>query len=247
MKKQTLLAAFLGLLIAGTTMVSCSKSSPTPTDKEEPGKEEPGKEGPLKPTDSPYLKGSDYYLIALDSESEKHIKSKIKQDLRTDDENMHLYIWEGTYSAGTSSGPNAFGEVEGWTSLIVGSVGWSGFGFSTDAAKGFKADLTGITGDHYLHFAIKSKDKASHQLILNSGIDKDDYKIVIGSESFEGTAPTTDFERDGEWHHIEIKMSTLFEKGLKYRTPISANILAILSGPVAGTTLDIDGIFFYKK
>ncbi|MFZ4862258.1 hypothetical protein ACL9RF_08735 [Sphingobacterium sp. Mn56C] len=247
MKKQSLLLLCLGLLFAGPSFTSCSKDDAPKT--EEPGKEEPGKEEPGNQNISPYLKGSDYYLLTLDEQSEKHIKTKIKKDYRVDDIKYFLYVWDGTYTEGTSSGPNAFGEVEGWASLKVGTAGWSGCGFAPfkDASTGQEEliDFSGINNDFTFHIAMKSKDKASHTLLFNDG--KRDVKVVIGDTDMEGEKPYKNFTRDGEWHHIEIPYAYLAEKGLKYEEPFNANIVAILSGGVVGTELNIDGLFFFKK
>lgn len=240
MKKQTLSLFLIAALFVAFTTTSCSKKDDTKKEEtEEPGGEEPG-----GATTAAALKGSDYYLIALDETSGGKIKSKIKGDFRTDDLNMFLYVWENTYSAGSSSGPNSFGEVEGWTSLVVGSVGWSGCGYSPAATNTVKLDA--LTDDFVLRFAMKSKDNASHQIGLFDGTNT--AKITIGATAFEGDAPYKNFARDGEWHEFEIPMSVLKDKGLRYTSAgfNSGNLFSILSGPVAGTTLDIDGIFFYK-
>ncbi|WP_199117643.1 hypothetical protein [Pedobacter sp. ASV28] len=240
MKKQSVLLMLLAVLFTASVTTSCKKSSDSPKEEEE-------KPGTGNPNLSRYLKGSDYYLITLDASSEKNIHSKVKKDYRTDDVNSFLYVWDNTYLAGSSSGPNSFGEVEGWTSLVVNNIGWSGCGFVT--ATTIKADLSGVTDQHVLHFAMKGKDNASHMIILNDGTK--DVKIVIGATPFVDNGvnyqPYKNFTRNGEWQHIEVPMSYLKDQGLRYTSAgFNANIVAILSGGTAGTTLDIDGIFFYK-
>ena len=93
---------------------------------------------------------------------------------------------------------------------------------------------------------MKSKDNATHQILLFDGTNTT--KITIGATAFDGDAPYKNFTRDGEWHEIEIPMSVLKNKGLRYTSSgfNSGNLFAMLSGPVTGTTLDIDEIFFYK-
>ncbi|HEY6915659.1 MAG TPA: hypothetical protein VI413_13370, partial [Paludibacter sp.] len=57
-----------------------------------------------------------------------------------------------------------------------------------------------------------------------------------------------DFARDGEWHEIEIPMSTFKTMGLSYSNFVSdPNIISFLSGGVTGKTLDLDAVFIYKK
>ncbi|MFD1630398.1 hypothetical protein [Pseudopedobacter beijingensis] len=246
MKKQRLLILFVSMLFAGVSLTSCKKDK-GPQKQEEEQKDD--NDNNTDPTLSEYLQGSDYYLITLDETSKTNIASKVKKDYRTDDHNMWLYVWENTYGPGTSSGPNAFGEVEGWTSLVVANPDWSGCGFATlnnvDTGEKFYANLSGLTDNHVLHFAMKSKDNATHQIILN-GNDESVAKITIGTETLDGVAPYGNFTRNGEWHHFEIPMSYLKGKGLKYTGDMNTNVVAILSGGGVGKTLDIDGIFFYK-
>src|SRR5690606_25740348 len=183
MKKQNLLLLFLSVFFVSVIVMSCSKDN-------DPGvNDEQKDDDDVDETLSVYLQGSDYYLITLDETSKTKIASKVKKDYRTDDENMFLYIWEGTYEPGVSTGPNSFGEVEGWTSLVVGGGGWSGCGFATlsddDTGDKFYADLSGVTEDHVLHFAMKSKDNATHMIKLR-GNDDSVVELAIGAEPFEG-------------------------------------------------------------
>lgn len=251
MKKQSVLLMLLAVLFTASVTTSCSKSKDKPKDDEE----QPGG-GNNNPNLSKYLKGSDYYLISLDETSKKNIESKVKKDYRTDDVNTHLYVWDNTYVGGSASGPNAFGEVEGWISLVVNNPDWSGCGFANDGS----IDFTGLTNDHVLHFAMKSKDQSSHQILLYDKNNSAAAKFTIGAAgnaidginpsnnlTVDGVANQSNFARDGEWHHIEIPLSTIKLQGVKYNSAITSdNMLAILSGGGIGKTLDIDGIFFYK-
>lgn len=197
------------------------------------------------------LKGSAYFPIVLDGVTASTIGSKIVADFRPDELSKFLYIWDNTYTGGTSVGPNFYGEVESWVSLVVGSVGWSGAGFfSSDQESNNK--LAAITADptnYYLHIGIKSKDNAVHVFGMDG---QSNAKFAIGATAFndngEMTQPIADFPRDGEWHEIEIPMSTLKEKGLLYSAGMGdKNILFVLSGGTPGITLDLDAVFIYKK
>lgn len=242
MKKQNLLILFLGVFFLGFSVISCSKS-------DDPGQDQDDdQDDDLVEVTSEYLQGSGYHLIALDETSKTKIASKVVKDYRTDDVNSHLYIWEETYEAGVSNGPNAFGEVEEWTSLVVTTAGWSGGGFAVSVPEGdatIQADFSGVGDDYVLHFAIKSQGSATHQIIV-AGVNETAVPITLGSEAFEGVEPYANFPRDGEWHHIEIPVSYLKDQGLVLNTPFNGNTFTFLSGGVTGTTLEIDGIFYYK-
>lgn len=200
------------------------------------------------------LKGSNYYLVIMDGVSAASIPAaKITADFRPDDVTKFLYVWNNTYNAGTVSGPNFYSEVEGWTSFVVGSVGWSGAGFfcKDGTLLDKMTDITTNPSEYYLHIGIRSKDKTTHLF----GVDgQSTAKFAIGSTTYvdgnDTYQPVADFTRDGEWHEIEIPVTTLVAKGLLYSSGTNAagkNVIWFLSGGTAGATLDIDAVFFYKK
>lgn len=202
------------------------------------------------------LSGSAYYPIILDAITAEKLGDKIVADLRVDDASKFLFVWpDGTsYVQGTSVGPNFYGEVEGWVSLTVGTLGWSGAGVNIKSADNAAAltSLKAITDNpegYYLHIGIKSKGTTTHNFILGG---KTEIKFAVGASGFSDngvvTPAITDFTRDGEWQEIEIPMTTLTGMGLSYSSfAADPNIFAFLSGGVTGTTLDLDAVFIYKK
>jgi hypothetical protein len=197
------------------------------------------------------LTGTEYYPIILDGVTAEKLGTKIKADLRPDEITKFLYIWDGTFTPETPSGPNCFGEVEAWTSLVVGTVGWSGAGFNCkDAAALDKlVPLTANTDNYYLHIGIKSKSNATYVFGLEG---QSNARFAVGSTDFNdnGTIyePIADFPRDGEWQKIEIPLSTLKTKGLLYSEGmVDKNVFLFLAGGVTGTTIDLDAVFIYKK
>lgn len=246
MKKLFAIAAMAAMLIA------CGEKDDD-TNKPTPG---PGPNPDINETNLPEcLKGSDYYPIVMDAVTFGSIESKVVADLRVDDFNTHLWIWESTYVAGTSTGPNYFGEVEGWVALQVGSVGWSGAGFCCyDPAKLSKlADITANPADYVLHLAMKSQDAATHEFVFysDSGAEA---KLAVDVDGVYGYA------RDGEWHAIEVPMTYFTNNGLLWTSALGAgsvpgnnvdvipqgghNVMAVLSG--ASGALNLDACFIYK-
>lgn len=197
------------------------------------------------------LKGSDYFLIVMDGVSAASIESKIVADFRPNEVDKFLYIWDGTYVPGTTTGPNFYGEVEPWTSLTVGTSGWSGAGFFTNDAVSLNK-LTAVTTnpeDYYLHIGIRSQDNATHVFGLDG---QSNVRFAVGSTPFVDGAntyvPIANFTRNGEWQQLEIPMTTLKEMGLLYSSGMTEkNVLYVLSGGTAGVTLNIDAVFIYKK
>lgn len=246
MKKLFAIAAMAAMLFA------CGEKEDD-TNNPTPG---PGPNPDINETNLPEcLKGSNYYPIVMDAVTFGSIESKVAADLRVDDFNTHLWIWENTYVAGTSTGPNYFGEVEGWVALQVGSVGWSGAGFCCyDPAKLSKlADITANPADYVLHLAMKSQDAATHEFVFysDSGAEA---KLAVDVDGVYGYA------RDGEWHAIEVPMTYFTNNGLLWTSALGAgsvpgnnvdvipqgghNVMAVLSG--ASGALNLDACFIYK-
>lgn len=203
------------------------------------------------------LTGTEYYIFMLDGVTAVKLGTKIKADLRPDGLTRFLYIWPDTgnsYTAGTTTGPNFYGEVESWTSLIVGSIGWSGAGINVNTV-GNETLLNSLKkisdnpDDYYLHIGIKSKDNTIHTIILGG---QTEVKFAIGASGFVDNdkiyPAIADFDRNGEWQQIEIPMKTLTNMGLSYSNFASnPNVLAFLSGGITGKTIDLDAVFIYKK
>lgn len=201
------------------------------------------------------LKGSDYFIIQMDALTRELIADKVVGDMSPDNEpgSKNLYIWESTFTGGNSIGTNYFGQAEGWISLIVGNVGWSGAGYSVGPEYP-DIDMTKLfenPEDYYFHIALKSAQPSSSYLfIFSDGVSE--AKVCIGSQAYDDAgsiyAPYVDFPRDNEWHGIEIPVTHLNSLGLFFNEPISdANVLAWLAGGTAGTTFDMDAAFYYKK
>lgn len=243
MKKFIAMAAIAAMLFA------CGEK---PDDSGTPNPDEGKTENPSNGGNSSYacLNGSNYYPIVMDAVTYETIKGRVVADLRVDDTTTWLWIWENTYVAGTSTGPNYFGEVEGWVALQVGTVGWSGAGFCCyDAAKLSKlADVTANPADYVLHLAMKSQDNATHEIVLYSDGGAE-AKIAVDVTGAYG------YPRDGEWYAIEVPMTVFTNNGLLWTANLGAganpttqegghNVMAVLSG--ASGALNLDACFIYK-
>ncbi|MBQ8702454.1 MAG: hypothetical protein IJ549_06810 [Prevotella sp.] len=171
----------------------------------------------------------------------------IKADYSVDEVTHFLYVWDETYTGGTSTGMNSVGLAEGWVSLVVSNIGWSGAGF---AGKDPGKDVSIIDDDYKLHFALKSNDNATHVIGVGES------KMAIGNAAFpdkDTTIPVLEnFPRDGKWYNFDIPVSVMknYIVGNKWfneedLTKFKGNLVWWLSGGVAGTTFDIDQVFFY--
>jgi hypothetical protein len=196
--------------------------------------------------------GDHYYLISMDDINAAKVSSKVVADFRPNENTNFLYIWENTYLPGVVSGPNSFGDANAtWISVVVSNVGWSGAGFySSD--KYFLDKLATVTDNpdnYFFHISVKSRNNGSFLFGMDG---QSNVRFAIGSTAYNdgGTIyqAITDFPRDGEWHTIEIPMTSLKQMGLLYSVGMdNKNVFWFLCGGVPGVTLDMDGIFIYEK
>lgn len=199
----------------------------------------------------PSLQGSEYVTIALDENSTQSISKRIKASYQVDDDNVWLYVWDETYTAGTASGLNFYGEATGWTSLVVANVGWSGAGWCVvkpETVPAFVESASDLSKWKF-HIAYKGAANVAHIVILywNDQV----YKFAVGQGSLEDAgvaynaiAPVSGTFTPGVWNEYEISLD---KTGMDYTKTTKGNLAAILSGGVTGTQIDVDAVFFYKK
>lgn len=179
------------------------------------------------------LKGSDYYIIYLDKESDVMVKDKITVDYRNQYE---FQVWNG-YDGGAREGMNSYGKDQIWACLSwKGS--WCGAGFLAKV----DVDWSGLTRDHVFHFAIKGS--GTHIIRLGA---VDQYKIVIGDRAMDETepiAPLTD-----EWVEYEIPVADMLDAGWTpyVSTETPANMISIGTDVSDNQNfiLNLDALFFY--
>ena len=204
----------------------------------------------------PSLKGSNYFIFQLGGKAAEQIADKIVVDFREDGTSKFFWIWPDSgdsYKAGETSGKNFYGESEGWVSLTVGSIGWSGFGYNCSDLNELNkmAEIMDAPEDYYLHIGMKSTDNASHLLYMDGTSGSG--KACIGPTSYTDAGityqPVGDFKRDGSWGEIEINMKTLTDQGLVYgsNNTKALNVFGFLSGGSTGVMLQYDACFIYKK
>lgn len=257
----------LATVVAATACVfaSCQKQNPDnnggikdPDDNDNENTELPAS-----------LKGSAYVPVVIDAETAKSIEKKIVADLRTDDYNNFLYVWENTYVGGEGAGLN-FYEGTGYTSLVVGKVGWSGAGFchpkeaevEQDGEKvkvvipAVKPFVNNDLKDWYFHLAYKTNDaSATHRIQILWGIENEsttEYAFALGGDFNDNgtiTKVVDPISNDGKvvanvWNEYEIPLSQM---GIDFSKELTGNYITVLSGGVEGTQLNLDAVFFYKK
>lgn len=203
--------------------------------------------------------GNLYDVILLDNASIESLKTsgKTVQDLRTDDVNRFLYVWENTFVAGDGSYPGVDMQMDGYTSLDVSTIGWSGAGFNIANAA---ADLKHFTDNTHFHCGLRSTNGIKNvALIIGDGYafeNKNDKwspaKISVGSEAFVDNGASYplvgNFSADGEWVAVDITLGQLKKlwPDFNYKAVgFGGNILAVLGGGTAGKNICLDAAYFY--
>ena len=208
------------------------------------------------------LSGSNYYPILMDAVTFEKIQNKVVADLRAQDggddaSTRPLYVWAG-YAGADAAGLNFYGNAEGFTCFsVTGTAGWSGFGiFLKKADAGFAKMAELAKGGYYLHFAYKGPAGVAHCLYPAWGGKEcrmsigDGEKFVDNGTAYEFLAPISNGGKfvANEWNEYEISIA---DTGLDFTAPPAEdggqNIFCGLSGNTAGTLLQIDAVFFYKK
>lgn len=210
------------------------------------------------PDASASLQGSAYVPVSLDAVSTEEIADKIVTNLTVNDQTIFLYLWDGTYIGGNSSGLNFYGDAAVWTSIVSAGLGWTGGGFciaDTAPVAGFcqTADLE----NWYFHFAYKQTKANVPQLMTIIWASKE-YKFAYGADYIEysssgdgsivaqhtAIAPVSGEFKLGEWNEYEI---CLADMGIDFSQTSSGNYLVVNTEATIGNTLDLDAVFFYKK
>ena len=197
------------------------------------------------------VKGSQFWPIVMDGVTLEANKSKMVASFQPNDVDQFLYIWEQTYEGGTATGKNAMGNTEGYTALVVTSVGWAGCGFFLNdqsegikAAKALKEAIVANPDDYFLHMAIKSTDKGNHCFYF---MGEEGTKFVLGTTSVYDGPVMQDFPRDGSWTELDIPMSKYAAALAAFTLGNDVNVFVALTEGTQGLQLNLDAVYFYKK
>lgn len=204
--------------------------------------------------------GAKYDAILLDQASIDGLTNsgKVVQDLRPDDTTKFLYVWDGTFVAGDGSYPGVDMQMDGYTSLDVASVGWSGASFCMVSTP---AKLSHISDDTHLHIGFRSTNKPTSVAFIvfdgyDYGVDANKWspaKFSVGSTAFNDNGTVFplvgNFDAGGDWAAVDITLGQLKKlwPAFSYKqADFGGNILAFLAGGVTGTNICLDAVYFYS-
>ncbi len=218
--------------------------------------------------------GETYWVFQLDAATVEGLQTsgKTVYDYSLDNVSRNLYIWDNTFVAGDGSYPGVDMQMDGYTALEVGSVGWSGAGFNV---AGDGVDLRDVTDDTHVHIGVRCNNAPTSigfvlfngytwetQELCSAGTDGDanstqctPANISIGSEAFNDNGTIYSLVGDvdragGDWVAIDITMGDLKRLCSTFNfTPgfFKGNTYAVLAGGVTGTDVCIDAVYLYGE
>ena len=156
-------------------------------------------------------------------------------DLRPNDVDRHMYLWENMAS-GTTETDTPF-EGASYSKFVV-KGGWFGIGFVNDLPIDFS---TFAQNDFILHFVLKTTANCPLFVKLESGGYPGSAKINLQGRY--------DVPRDGKWHVVEIPMSAFFAQGLTWNGNMSGkNFFTLISEQsTPGQVISLDYVYFFAR
>lgn len=177
-------------------------------------------------------------------------------DWRVDDVTRFLYVWDNTFTGGDGSFPGVgYNDMQfdGYSSLNVGNVGWSGAGFFMGEGSGVNTEHW--TDDTKFHVAVRTSTTSPNSVafVLCDGDNAGSApaKVALGDSFNDGGAiyPTIGPRITDEWTGIEISFADLkrFYPSFNYVNAAAwtGNIVSILGGGVEGQNISLDCMYFY--
>ena len=240
MKKFTLFAAFAALAVSASAQYTC----------ETPYANQSVVAGETQTFD--VILGAEDVLTGLQGAGQK------VNDWRVNDVDRFLYVWDNTFVGGDGSYPGvgySDMQFDGYSSLNVGTVGWSGAGF-------FFSEAAATNTMHWnentkFHIAVRTSATApaSVALIIADGDNEGSSpaKVALGESFNDGGAiyPTIGPKLSDEWVGIDISFADL-----KKFYPTFAwvnteawqgNMVSLLGGGVEGQNISLDCMYFHTS
>lgn len=185
------------------------------------------------------------------------------QYIGPDDEGRNLWIWDNTFSAGDSTFPGVDEGEDGYLSLVVGNVGWSGAGYNIrpenpdSQAKYQGADLKMFNDNTRFHVAYMSSTgnaPASLALIICDGEAPGSApaKFAVGTAFNDGGViyPTIGPAITDDWQGVDISFADIKKVWPTFNLAgldnWYGNIVSFLGGGVSGQTFSLDCLYFYN-
>lgn len=183
---------------------------------------------------------------------------KTVNDYRVNDETRFLYVWDETFVGGDGSYPGPGMHTEGYVSLNVGTIGWSGCGWFEGA--GSNVDLSHLNENSHFHLAYRTESNGPSSIAFKLGdVAETQARFALGTSfNDNGTifSPVASAIND-EWQVLDITLTDLKKACPTFDIASIAvkdfggekgqNLLSMLGGGVTGQNICIDQVYFYTK
>lgn len=178
-------------------------------------------------------------------------------DWRVNDTDRFLYVWDGTFVGGDGSYPGVgYNDMQfdGYSSLDVSTVGWSGAGFFISETAGCSTKHWSDATKFHVAYRTAAVGPASVAVIIGDGdpAGSSPAKVALGTSFNDGGAiyPAVGPALNDEWQAIDISFADL-----KKIYPTFAfvgvdawqgNIVSLLGGGVTGQNISVDCMYFHS-
>lgn len=234
MKKFTLFAAFAALALSASAQYTC----------ETPYADQSVVAGETQIFD--IVLGAESVFDGLKAAGQK------TNDLRPNGETNNLWVWEETFVGGDGSYPGVgYNDMQfdGYTSLNVSTVGWSGAGF--DIQSDFNNTHWNENTKFHVAFRTAGTAPESVGFILANSEGSTPGNIAVGAAFDDnGTIyPMVCNSISDEWQAIDVSFADIkkMQSSFNYITSETwhGNIVAFLAGGVEGRNISLDCMYFH--
>ena len=190
--------------------------------------------------------------IILDGTTADANASKIVSDFRPNDNEKNLWVWDESYSGGSATGVNFYGNTDGYLSLVTVFDVYGGAGFNLADGSEFLAAATALRKEivanpdkFALHMAIKSTDSQNVSYYI-LGCEGTYFTIGSAATSYSSNV-IGDYARDGQWHEFNIELSAYATALADVVDGKEGNVFCMLAAGPAGSVLNLDAVYIYEK
>ena len=190
--------------------------------------------------------------IILDGVTAEANASKIVADFRPNENEKNLWVWDGSYTGGSATGVNFYGNTEGYLSLVTATPTYGGAGFNLADGTEFLAAATALRKEivanpdkFALHLAIKSTDSQNVSYYI-LGCEGTYFTIGSAATSYSSNV-IGDYARDGQWHEFNIELSAYATALAGVVDGKEGNVFCMLAAGPQGSVLNLDAVYIYEK
>tara|TARA_R110002167_G_scaffold126238_1_gene306892 strand:+ start:229 stop:978 length:750 start_codon:yes stop_codon:yes gene_type:complete len=190
------------------------------------------------------MQKNDYYVYVLEQEGGNYLRGRIDGEWWLDNTFRVFNFFSGTVSSKSYTGRSYYGTADtGWVSIQANyNQSWWGCGFYNYTP----AFNLALTNDYKFHIAFRATQNNTFKITL-AGAGASIGSFLVGAT---GDPTNHTFDRDGEWHSIEVPLSELVSSGLSPVGVMNTNVnYLLIENATSGSgtfNLDMDAAYWYN-